>query len=61
MRVEEVGDEGEVEFRVAGYEGGRGQEFAAGEAVGVCEDLFGALVEVAGLEGGAVAEGGGKL
>lgn len=52
MVVEEVGDEGEVEFGVAGDEGGRGQEFAAGwvEPVGVLEDLFGALQKVRGLK-----------
>jgi hypothetical protein len=48
--VEEVGDEGEVELWVAGDEGGGRQEFAAVEAVGVVEDLFGALVKVGGLE-----------
>lgn len=59
--VEEVGDESEVEFWVAGDEGGWGEEFAAGEAVGVLEDEFGAVVEVVGLEGSTVAEGGGEL
>ena len=44
MSVEEVGYEGEVEFGVAGDEGGWGEEFAAVELVGVDEDLFGALV-----------------
>lgn len=56
MGVEEVGDEGEVKFRVAGDERGGGEEFAAGELVGVLEDLFGALEQVVGLEGGAGAE-----
>ena len=59
--VEKVGDEGEVEFRVAGDEGGWGEEFAAVEFVGVLENLFGALVEVAGLKGAAGAEVGGEL
>lgn len=61
MSVEEVGDEGEVEFRVAGDEGLGGEEFAAGELVGVLEDLFGALEEVAVLERGAGAEVRGEL
>ena len=51
VSVEEVGDEGEVKFRVACYEGGGGEEFAAGELVGVGENLFGALEEIGGLEG----------
>ena len=55
VRVEEVGDEGEVEFRVAGDEGGGGEEFAAGELIGVGKDLFRALEEVGGLERGAGA------
>ena len=55
VRIEEVGDKGEVKFRVAGYEGGRGEEFAAGELVGVGEDLFRALEEIGGLERGAGA------
>lgn len=48
--VEEVGDEGEVEFGVTGYEGGGREEFAAFEFVGVLENLFSALKEIAGLE-----------
>ncbi len=55
MGVEKVGDEGEVEFWVAGDEGGGGEEFAAGELVGVVEDLFGAGEKVSGLEGGTAA------
>ena len=63
MVVEEVGDEGEVELGVAGDEGGGCQEFATGwvEAVGVLEDLLGALVEVGGLEGAAGADVGCEL
>ena len=56
--VEKVGDEGEVEFRVAGYKGGGGKKFAAVESVGVLEDFFGSLEEVAGLEGRAAADVG---
>lgn len=48
--VEEVGDESEVEFRVAGDQGGRGKEFAAVEPFCVLENLLGSLQEVAGLE-----------
>jgi hypothetical protein len=50
--VEQVGDECEVEFGVAGDERLRGEEFAARwvEAVGVLEDLLGALVEVGRLK-----------
>ena len=55
VRVEEVGDEGEVKFWVTGYEGGGGEEFAAGEAVGVLKDELGALEEVVSLEGRAGA------
>ena len=51
--VEEVGYEGEVELRVAGDEGGGREEFAAVELVGIVEYLFGALEEVASLEGSA--------
>lgn len=54
--VEKVGDEGEVEFGVAGDERGGREEFAARELVGVLKDLFGPLVEVASLEGRAGAE-----
>lgn len=61
MCVEEIRDKGEVEFRVAGDEGGGGEEFAAVELVGVVEDLFGALQEVAGLERGAGADFGLEL
>ena len=61
MVIEKVCDEGEVEFWVAGDEGGWGEKFTAGELVCVLEDLFGTLEEVAGLEGGAGAEVGGKL
>jgi hypothetical protein len=56
VRVEEIGDEGKVQFRVAGDEGGGSQEFAAFEFVGVVEDLFGALEQVPGLEWCARAE-----
>ena len=61
--VEEVGDEGEVEFRVAGYEGGWGEEFAAGwvEAVGVLQDLFGSLVEIGRLQWASRADVGCEL
>ncbi|KAL8962759.1 MAG: hypothetical protein Q9193_000878, partial [Seirophora villosa] len=59
--VEEVGYKGEVEFGVAGHEGGRREEFAAREFIGVLKDLFGALVEVAGLEGRAGALVRGQL
>lgn len=59
--VEEVGDKGEVEFGVAGNEGGRGEKLATGELVGVLKDFFGALVEIAGLERGAGAEVRGEL
>ncbi len=63
MVIEEVRDESEVELGVAGDEGGRGEEFAAGgvEAVGVLQDLLGALVEVRCLEGRAGAGVGGEL
>ena len=56
--VEEIGDEGEVEFGIAGDERCWSQEFAAWwvEAVGVLEDLLGALVEVGGLQGAAGAD-----
>ena len=38
-RVEQVGDEREVELGVAGDEGRRGQVFAATDRVGVLQDL----------------------
>lgn len=53
--VEQVGDECEVEARVAGDEGGWGEVFAATDGGGILEDLFGTLAEVARLEGGAGA------
>ena len=55
--VEEVRHESKVELGVAGYQGRWCQEFAAGrvEAVGVLEDLFGALEEVLGLQWAARA------
>jgi hypothetical protein len=61
MSVEEVGHEGEIELRVAGDEGCRGEEFPALEFVGVVEDLFGALEEVAGLKGTSRAKVGREL
>lgn len=59
MGVEKVGYEGEVEFRVSGYEGCWSEEFAAIELVSIGKDLFGALEEVAGLERLTVTEGWG--
>ncbi len=50
MRVEQVCHKSEVKFGVSGDQGRGGQEFAAVETVGVVEDLFGAMEEVAGLE-----------
>lgn len=50
MSVEEIGNESEIEFRVACYEGCRREEFAAVEFVGVLKDLFGALEKIAGLK-----------
>jgi len=47
--IEEIGDEGQIEFGVAGDKRGGGQEFAAVELISVGEDLFGTLVQVAGL------------
>ena len=47
MRVEEVGDEGEIEFGVAGYEGCRGEEFAAVESVRILKDELGPLEKIA--------------
>ncbi|PAK71775.1 hypothetical protein B8W95_13060, partial [Staphylococcus pasteuri] len=38
-RVEQVGDEGEVELGIAGDEGRRGQVLAATDRVGVLQDL----------------------
>lgn len=49
VRVEQVGYESEVEFRVTGYEGGGREELAAVELVGVLEDLFGTLVKISSL------------
>ena len=43
VSVEKVGDEGEVEFWVAGDQGCGGEEFAAVEPVCVLEYLFGSL------------------
>ena len=37
--VEEVGDESEIETRVAGNEGGRGKVLATADSGGVLEDL----------------------
>lgn len=48
--VEQVGDKGKVELGVTSDEGFGGQEFATVELVGIVEDLFGALHEVAGLK-----------
>jgi hypothetical protein len=56
VRVEEVGDEGEVKLWVAGDERAGRKEFAAVEPVGVLQDLLGALEEVACLEWGAGAD-----
>ena len=61
MRVEEVRYECKVEFWVSSYQRRRGEEFAAVELVSVRENLFGTLVQVTGLQGGAVAEGWGQL
>lgn len=55
MRVEEVSYEGEVELRVAGDEGGGGEEFAAAKGVCVLEYLLGTLEEISLLEGSAGA------
>ena len=50
MCVEQIGNEGKVKLGISGHERSRCQEFAAVEGVGVLEDLFGTLVEIAGLE-----------
>ena len=50
VRVEEVGDEGEVQARVAG-EQRRGREvLPAADVRGVLQDLFGPRAEIAGLQ-----------
>jgi hypothetical protein len=54
--VEEICDEGEIELWVTGDEGRGCEEFAAFEKVGVVEDLFGSLKEIAGLEWGSTAD-----
>jgi len=59
--VEEVGHEGEVEFGVTGYERSGRQEFAAVKFIGILEDLFGSLVEIARLKGRPAADIGGQL
>lgn len=63
MVIEEVGDESKVELRVASDERGWGEEFAARgiEAIRGLEDLFGSLVEVGCLQGGAIADLRGEL
>ena len=53
--IEEVGDKGKVEFRVPSYKRCWGEKFATIESVGVLEDLFSTLKEIAGLEGAAAA------
>ena len=61
MRVEKIGDKGKVQFRVAGHQGGGGEEFAAFELVGVVQDFFGSLKEITGLQGRTAAEFGCEL
>ena len=56
MGVKQIGYEGKVELGVSGNEGGSREEFATIEFVGVGEDLFSALEEIASLERGARAE-----
>ena len=53
--IEEVGDKGEVEFGIPGYERCWGEKFATIKSVGVLEDLLGTLKEIAGLEWAAAA------
>lgn len=50
--IEEIGDKGEVEFRIPCYKRGGCEELAARwvEAVGILQDLLGSLVKVRSLE-----------
>lgn len=55
VSIEQIGDEGKVEFRVSSYERRWGEKFATIKSVGILKNLFGSLEEVAGLEGAAAA------
>lgn len=61
MSIEQIGDEGKVEFGISSYEGGRGQKLAAIEGIGILKHLFGALQKVSLLEGSAGANIRSKL